>query len=166
MADSRLHQMAALGQSPWIDYLSLELLESGELERMMREDAIAGVTSNPTILQKAISAGNAYDAAAARAARGRGRPDASSSSGWPTDDVRRRLRPVAARLGLGRARPRRQRVARGRPDARVRHQRDDRAGRQRLSELVDRPNLYVKIPATKEGLPAIEEMIAAASRST
>src|SRR5438445_13319085 len=61
MAESRLHQLSARGQSVWIDYLSRDLLETGELKRMMEEDAVVGVTSNPTIFQKAISQGNAYD---------------------------------------------------------------------------------------------------------
>src|SRR5215204_5283513 len=61
MAKSRLHELSELGQSVWIDFLSRDLVHGGELERMMREDAVVGVTSNPTIFQKAISAGNAYD---------------------------------------------------------------------------------------------------------
>ena len=61
MAKSRLHQLSELGQSVWIDYLSRDLLESGELARLHEEDAVVGVTSNPTIFQKAISAGDAYD---------------------------------------------------------------------------------------------------------
>src|SRR5918996_439787 len=61
MAESRLHQLSARGQSVWIDYLSRDLLETGELKRMMEEDAVTGVTSNPTIFQKAISQGTAYD---------------------------------------------------------------------------------------------------------
>src|SRR5919198_4715571 len=58
---SPLHQLADHGQSVWIDFLSRQLLHSGELARMMREDAVVGVTSNPTIFQKALSQGNAYD---------------------------------------------------------------------------------------------------------
>src|ERR671931_224503 len=58
---SPLHQLADHGQSVWIDFLSRQLLHSGELARMMREDAVVGVTSNPTIFQKAISQGDAYD---------------------------------------------------------------------------------------------------------
>ena len=61
MAESRLDKLSARGQSVWIDYLSRDLLESGELKRMMEEDAVVGVTSNPTIFQKAISQGDAYD---------------------------------------------------------------------------------------------------------
>jgi transaldolase len=61
MGESRLHKLAEYGQSVWIDFLSRDLLRSGELARRMREDAIVGVTSNPTIFQKAISVGDAYD---------------------------------------------------------------------------------------------------------
>src|SRR4026208_528446 len=62
MANSRLPQLAELGQSVWIDFLSRHLLRSGKLARMMEEDAVVGVTSNPTIFQKAIAEGDAYDA--------------------------------------------------------------------------------------------------------
>ncbi len=157
MADSRLHQMAALGQSPWIDYLSLELIESGELERLMREDAIAGVTSNPTILQKAISSGNSYDPLLRDLLRDEQDPR-ELFIGLATDNVRRAcdlLRPVWDSGARGR-------------DGNVSLEVDPTLAfdtnatieqAARLSEMVDRPNLYVKIPATKPGLPAIEEMI-------
>src|SRR5919197_1334232 len=62
MPDSNLHKLSALGQSVWIDFLSRDLLETGDLERRMEEDAVVGVTSNPTIFQKAISHGDRYDA--------------------------------------------------------------------------------------------------------
>ena len=55
MPESRLHQLSALGQSVWIDSLSREWLRTGELARMMAEDAVVGVTSNPTIFQKAMA---------------------------------------------------------------------------------------------------------------
>src|SRR5919199_1579230 len=61
MPDSNLHKLSALGQSVWLDYLSRDILQNGELERMMREDAVVGVTSNPTIFQKALAQGDAYD---------------------------------------------------------------------------------------------------------
>src|SRR5919108_4730464 len=59
--NTRLHQLAVRGQSVWIDFLSRNLLGGGELERMMREDAVSGVTSNPTIFAKALAGGDAYD---------------------------------------------------------------------------------------------------------
>src|SRR5581483_8793643 len=61
MAKSRLDKVAARGQSVWFDTLSRELVQTGELKRMMDEDAVTGVTSNPTIFQKALSSGDAYD---------------------------------------------------------------------------------------------------------
>src|SRR3954452_14873509 len=61
MAKSRLHEVAARGQSVWFDTLSRDLVHSGELKRMMAEDAVTGVTSNPSIFQKALSQGDAYD---------------------------------------------------------------------------------------------------------
>src|ERR1700733_12674204 len=59
--DSRLHKLAARGQSIWFDTLSRQLVHSGELKRMMKADAVTGVTSNPSIFQKALSEGDAYD---------------------------------------------------------------------------------------------------------
>src|SRR5262245_55791184 len=62
MPESRLHEVAARGQSVWFDTLSRDLVSSGELARMMKADAVTGITSNPTIFQKALSQGTAYDA--------------------------------------------------------------------------------------------------------
>jgi transaldolase len=157
MAKSPLHQLAELGQSPWIDFLSRDLLRSGGLERMMREDAIRGVTSNPTIFQKAISAGHAYDEQLRELAR-------------EVDDPRELFFQLAAedvRDACDLMRELWDSGCRG-CDGYVSIEVDpglaydtqatiDQA--QRLHELVDRPNLYVKIPGTKAGLPAIEEMI-------
>src|SRR4026208_131603 len=61
MPESRLHELTEHGVSVWLDYLSRDILENGKLARMMDEDAVVGVTSNPTIFQKAISEGDAYD---------------------------------------------------------------------------------------------------------
>ena len=61
MAKSRLHELVEHGQSIWYDTLSRDLVHSGELKRMMDEDAVTGVTSNPTIFQKALSSGDSYD---------------------------------------------------------------------------------------------------------
>src|SRR5207247_10736868 len=58
---SRLHQLSALGQSVWIDYLSRDLIESGALAKAVAEDAVVGVTSNPSIFEKALARGHAYD---------------------------------------------------------------------------------------------------------
>ncbi len=58
MAESRLHELSEHGVSVWFDTLSRELLETGTLQRMTVEDAVVGVTSNPTIFQKALAEGD------------------------------------------------------------------------------------------------------------
>jgi transaldolase len=157
MAKSRLHQLSELGQSVWIDYLSRDLLRTGELARMMREDAVVGVTSNPTIFQKAISQGDAYDEQMRDVLQAE--DDAKEVfvrlAVADVTDACDLLRPVWDG-GHGQ-------------DGYVSIEVDPNlafdteatiAEAQRLHELVDRPNCFVKIPATEAGLPAIEEMIA------
>ena len=61
MARSRLHELSESGVSVWVDSLSREMLETGHLARLMEEDAVVGVTSNPTIFEKALSTGDWYD---------------------------------------------------------------------------------------------------------
>jgi transaldolase len=61
VARSRLHELSEHGVSVWIDSLSREMLETGELARLIDEDAVVGVTSNPTIFEKALSTGGWYD---------------------------------------------------------------------------------------------------------
>ncbi len=67
---SRLHRLSGLGQSVWIDFVSRDLVESGALARALDEDAVVGVTSNPSIFEQALSRGSAYDAQIAGAASG------------------------------------------------------------------------------------------------
>jgi transaldolase len=156
MAKSPLHELSEHGQSVWIDFVSRDLLRSGDLERRMREDAVVGVTSNPTIFQKAISAGDTYDDQLREVLREERDPKeifirlASKDVGDALDLLR-----LVWDEGGGR-------------DGYVSIEVDPNlaydteatiAEAQRLHELIDRPNLFVKIPATKEGLPAIEEMI-------
>src|SRR5713226_5505740 len=59
--ESNLEKLSGLGQSVWIDSLSREMLESGQLAKLMNDDAVTGVTSNPTIFQKALAEGTRYD---------------------------------------------------------------------------------------------------------
>jgi transaldolase len=156
MGASRLHRLADYGQSVWIDFLSRDMLRSGELERRMREDAVVGVTSNPTIFQKAISAGNAYDEQLREVLQDETDPKEIfiRLAAQDIEDALDLLRPVWDGGG-------------GR-DGYVSMEVDpnlayDTSGTideaQRLHETIDRPNLFVKIPATEPGLPAIEEMI-------
>jgi transaldolase len=156
MGTSRLDRLADYGQSVWIDFLSRDLLRSGELERRMREDAVVGVTSNPTIFQKAISAGDAYDEQLREVLQEETDPKEIflRLAERDIENALDLLRPVWDGGG-------------GR-DGYVSMEVDpnlayDTSGTideaQRLHEMIDRPNLFVKIPATEPGLPAIEEMI-------
>src|SRR6266536_6240009 len=61
MFETKLQELSEHGQSVWLDYLSRDILESNKLAEMANRDAVVGVTSNPTIFQKAIASGNAYD---------------------------------------------------------------------------------------------------------
>ncbi|MDQ2982207.1 MAG: transaldolase, partial [Actinomycetota bacterium] len=157
MAKSRLHQLSELGQSVWIDFLSRQLIQSGKLARMMEEDALVGVTSNPTIFQKAIAAGDAYDEQLR---------EVLAEEDDPTEVfLRLAIKDVQDACDLFRP------VWDGGAgqDGYVSIEVDPNlaydtegtiAQAQRLHELVDRPNCFVKIPATEPGLAAIEEMIA------
>jgi transaldolase len=156
MGPSRLHRLAELGQSVWIDFLSRDMLRTGELARMMKEDAVVGVTSNPTIFQKAIAAGNAYDDQL-RAVLEEEQDPKEIFIRLASKDIEDALDLLRSVWDEGAGR-----------DGYVSFEVDpslayDTAGTideaQRLHDLINRPNLFVKIPATEPGLPAIEEMI-------
>ncbi len=157
MAESRLHQLSARGQSVWIDYLSRDLLESGELRRMMEEDAVVGVTSNPTIFQKAVSTGSAYDAQLRELLE----QDLDAKEVF----LRLAVRDVEAALDLlapvHEANPQDGYVSIEVDPNLADDTQATYAEAIRFHERIDRPNLYVKIPATTAGLPAIEDCIAA-----
>ena len=157
MAGSPLHRLSALGQSVWVDYLSRNLLDTGELEQMTRDDAVVGVTSNPTIFQKALAEGDAYDAQLREVLRRTQDPKEIFVALASRDvaDACDLLLPIWE--------------ATGGADGYVSMEVDptfafnveatlDEA--MRFHTELARPNLLVKIPATKAGLAAIEEMIA------
>jgi transaldolase len=157
MAKRPLQQLSELGQSVWIDFLSRDLIHSGALERKMREDAVVGITSNPTIFQKAISSGDAYDEQLKQVLKEERDPKEVflRLAIQDVSDALDLLRPVWDE-GSGR-------------DGYVSLEVDPAlaydteatvAEAKRLHALIDKPNLFVKIPATKPGLPAIEDMIA------
>jgi transaldolase len=154
---SRLHELSELGQSVWIDFLSRQLLQSGELARMMEDDAVVGITSNPTIFQKAISAGDDYDEQLREVLAEEDDPKEVFLR-LAVQDVRDACDVLRQVWDGG-----------GGKDGYVSIEVDPNfaydtdatiAEAQRLHEVVDRPNCFVKIPGTKPGLPAIEEMIA------
>jgi transaldolase len=156
MTQSRLHQLSARGQSVWIDYLSRDLLETGELKRMTKEDAVVGVTSNPTIFQKAISHGTAYDEQLKEVLERETDPKEIflQLAARDVEEALDTLAPVHEKNAEdGYVSLEVDPTLAYDPEATF-----DEA--MRFHAWIDRPNLYVKIPATKPGLAAIEDCIA------
>ena len=156
MADSKLDELSKRGQSVWIDYLSRDMLEEGELARMMREDAVVGVTSNPTIFQKAISHGDRYDEQIKQLLEQEA--DAKEIflqlSARDVEAALDLLAPVHEKTGYDG-------FVSWEVDPTLAYDREGTfAEAMRLHAWLDRPNLYVKIPATKPGLGAIEDCVA------
>ena len=154
---SRLHQLSQHGVSVWVDSLSREMLDTGELKRLMEEDAVVGVTSNPTIFEKALSTGEWYDEQL------RSQLDHVDDSrevffALAVEDIQRAcdlLRPVWDRTGGVDG------FVSLEVDPDLAYEREATFEQvKRFTELVDRRNLYVKIPATVPGLGAIEDSIA------
>ncbi|HUX68999.1 MAG TPA: transaldolase [Cellulomonadaceae bacterium] len=154
---SPLDRLTAAGVAVWLDDLSRERLRTGNLADLVRNRHVVGVTTNPTIFASALASGDAYDEQLGELARaGAGVEEAVFTV--TTDDVRQAcdvLRPVYDATGT--------------VDGRVSIEVDPRLARdtdatittaRRLWATVDRPNLFIKIPATVEGLPAITTAIA------
>jgi transaldolase len=157
MAKSRLHELSEHGQSVWIDSLSRQWLRDGTLAKLIEEDAVVGVTSNPTIFQKALSEGDWYDDQLRELL---GQEEDPKEIFWhlAVADVIEACDVLRTVWDGGKGQ-----------DGYVSLEVDpdiayDQAATieqaMRLHEWVDRPNLFVKIPATEPGLGAIEESIA------
>ena len=153
------------GQSLWLDYIRRRLLTSGELQALIREDRLRGMTSNPSIFQEAIGETGAYDGDLKALLEAR--PDMSATALYETlavEEIRRAcdlLRPVYddAMAAGG---------THGGSDGLVSlevspHLAKDTEGTiaeaRRLWKKVGRPNVMIKVPATEEGLPAVEQLI-------
>ena len=156
---SPLADLEALGQSVWFDNMRRALLTSGELERMAREDGLGGLTSNPSIFEKAIVGSTDYDDALAEL-RGPSAPDPKSAyESLAIADLRGAaevFRPVYERTDGEDG------YVSMEVSPELAH---DTAGTiaeaRRLWARVDRPNLMIKVPGTEEGIPAIRELIGA-----
>jgi transaldolase len=158
MARSRLHELSERGVSVWMDSLSREMLDTGQLARLMDEDAVVGVTSNPTIFEKALSTGDWYDDELRELLVGN--DDAKEIFlALAVEDVQRacdllhgvweRSNGIDGRVSIE-------------VDPDLAYHREATYDEAiRLHQLVDRPNAYVKIPGTEPGLGAIEDCIAA-----
>src|SRR4051812_47889643 len=155
--DNALHDLHAVGQSIWLDFIDRTILKNGDLARRIREDALTGMTSNPTIFEKALAEGNAYDDQI------RGAPGSLTAMQLfelvETTDVRdacdlfkgvhERTKGddgfVSIEVSPGAAN-----------DARA-----TLSEAERLWATVKRPNVMIKIPGTAEGAKAVERAIAA-----
>jgi transaldolase len=156
-ADNPLRKLQELGQSVWFDYIRRDLYKTGELARLIREDGLAGMTSNPTIFQKAIAETELYDDDVRRLAS-EGKDPTEVFDELSAEDVRQAadvFRPVFAEAGGN--------------DGFVSIEvgpklADDTDGSireaKRLWAKCDRPNVMVKIPGTAAGVPAIQQCLA------
>jgi transaldolase len=159
MPDTPLKQLSAHGQSVWIDFLSRSFIKDGGLQALV-DAGVVGVTSNPTIFQAAIAHGDAYDEQLRDVLQSETEPKEVFLA-LAVQDIRAAcdiLRPAWDAAGENA----RDGWVSLEVDPTVAHDTQatiDEA--RRLHDMVDRPNLFVKIPATKAGLPAIEESIAA-----
>jgi transaldolase/glucose-6-phosphate isomerase len=154
--NERLAALTAAGTSVWLDQLRRGMIEDGELARMVEEDSLRGVTSNPAIFEKAILGSPDYDDDLAAAAR----------EGLSAREVYRRLAVRDVQLAADVLRPVYDET--GGYDGyvslevapRLAHDTEGTLEQARMYwELVDRPNLLIKIPATEEGIPAIEQAL-------
>ena len=152
-----LAALSAAGVSVWLDDLSRDRLQSGNLKELIDTRSVVGVTTNPSIFQAALSKGTAYDAQVAELAERGADVDATIRT-VTTDDVRNAcdvLRPqwessngIDGRVSIE-------------VDPRLAHDTDKTVLQAiELWKIVDRPNLLIKIPATKAGLPAITAVLA------
>ncbi|TPG31405.1 transaldolase [Mycolicibacterium hodleri] len=152
-----LAALSAAGVSVWLDDLSRERLQSGNLANLINTKSVVGVTTNPSIFQAALSKGNAYDDQVKELAERGADVDATIRT-VTTDDVRNACDVLAKAY-----------EASGGVDGRVSIEVDPRLAHDtdktilqaiELWKIVDRPNVLIKIPATEAGLPAITAVIA------
>jgi len=154
----RVRRIASVGQSLWLDYIRRDLLDTGALARMVEDDGVAGLTSNPTIFQKAIVGSSLYDREI-RALAGRGVSDpVAVYEALAVDDVRRAadvLRAVYDRTAGADGF-----VSLEVAPSLAHDGRGTLVEARRLHALVERPNVMIKVPGTVEGLAALEELVA------
>ena len=167
MATNRLQEIHDAGQSIWLDSIDRRMLHDGELDRRVRDDALTGMTSNPTIFQKALASSNAYDEQITEAEEIDAVRDAEDRGGltsWQvfelleTTDVRDACDHFAAVYSSTRG-------ADGYVSIEVSpgvsHSADATVEEaRRLWKTVDRPNVMVKVPGTLEGALAVRRLIA------
>jgi transaldolase/glucose-6-phosphate isomerase len=154
---NRIRQITALGQAVWLDYISRELIESGQLQKLA-DQGISGVTSNPSIFHKAIAESSAYDGEIGRLARA-GRSADEICEALVLRDIREAadtLRPVYNETHG------RDGFVSLEVNPKLAHDTNGTiAEARRLFQTVARPNVMIKVPATDAGLPAIAALLGA-----
>ncbi len=157
MAQNALKELNRLGQSVWYDYIRRGEIVSGDLKRLIDEDGLSGVTSNPSIFEKAIAGSRDYDEAI-RTLVGEGREAPQIIERLAVEDIQQAadlFGPTYDSTGG------RDGFVSIEVSPTLAHDTGGTvAEARRLFAEVNRPNVMVKIPATKEGLPAIEQMLA------
>lgn len=157
MARNRLLDLQALGQSVWLDYLQRDLLLGGEVVRMIANDGLSGITSNPAIFEKAISGHHDYDAAIAELA-GRSASANEMYESLTQEDVRTAADLLHSVYEHSEARDG---FVSLEVSPQLAHDTDGTiAEARRLWAALDRPNVMIKVPATPQGLSAIARLIA------
>lgn len=152
-----LEALSAAGVSVWLDDLSRERLQTGNLQQLIDTRCVVGVTTNPTIFQKALADGTAYDAQVAELAERGADVDATVRT-VTTDDVRNACDVLAKVHEVSDGVDGRVSIE---VDPRLAHDTDKTILQAiELWKIVDRPNLFIKIPATMAGLPAITAVLA------
>jgi transaldolase len=152
-----LAALSAEGVSVWLDDMSRDRLNSGNLQELIDTKSVVGVTTNPTIFQKALEQGHAYEEQLAELA-GRGADVDATVRTVTTDDVRNACDVLAPQWEASDGVDGRVSIE---VDPRLAHDTDKTVAQAiDLWKTVDRPNLFIKIPATKAGLPAITSTLA------
>ena len=152
-----LAALSAAGVSVWLDDLSRDRLQTGNLQELIDTKCVVGVTTNPSIFQAALSKGHSYDAQVAELAERGADVDATIRT-VTTDDVRNACDVLAKQYELSNGVDGRVSIE---VDPRLAHDTDKTILQAiELWKIVDRPNLLIKIPATLAGLPAITAVIA------
>ncbi|MEZ0382137.1 transaldolase [Mycobacterium sp. pW045] len=155
--NERLAALSAAGVSVWLDDLSRDRLTSGNLAQLVATRSVVGVTTNPTIFQKALEKGHAYDKQLAELAARGADVDAVIRT-VTTDDVRNACDVLTKAWEASDGVDGRVSIE---VDPRLAHDTDKTIAQAvELWKIVDRPNLFIKIPATKAGLPAITAVLA------
>ncbi len=155
--NQNLAELSAAGVSVWLDDLSRDLIASGDLAELIATKSVVGVTTNPSIFQAALSKGNSYDAQVNELAARGADVDATIRT-VTTDDVRNACDVLAPVFEESNGVDGRVSIE---VDPRLAHDTDGTVAQAiELWKIVDRPNLLIKIPATKAGLPAITKVLA------